>query len=249
MDDKTTPEGDIKAETRRNMEEFSETYKNSEALDEDIRKLEKFGHVSNRTGIFLFNRCRKCSGPLLGHIATESECEAEHAIEMVDEIMEMMKKREMFECMLAFLDKRTAATKCSQCGETFSNRMNLENHCKKTHAVKEVERDNTQKDNDELMETIVGAIDKLTTASVAGKTTQITKAKQPPLWIGQTFERFKKEVENWSSTNKDHASVKYSDLMESLKKNDKVKEYVCKTMIETLNQSGEMTVEKILELL
>ena len=52
-------------------------------------------------------------------------------------------------------------------------------------------------------------------------TTQITKAKPPPIWIGGDFERFKAEVEAWDHNNTDSTITKYSDLIESLKKNKK----------------------------
>ena len=36
------------------------------------------------------------------------------------------------------------------------------------------------------------------------KTTQITKAKPPPIWIGQDFERFKTEVQGWDKITQIH---------------------------------------------
>ena len=55
-------------------------------------------------------------------------------------------------------------------------------------------------------------------------TTQITKAKPPPVWIGGDFERFKDEIEAWDKNNADSSMTKYADLIESLKKNKNIKE-------------------------
>ena len=41
------------------------------------------------------------------------------------------------------------------------------------------------------------------------RTTQITKAKPPPSWVGQDYERFEKEVKNWEANNKDPLETKY----------------------------------------
>ena len=77
--------------------------------------------------------------------------------------------------------------------------------------------------------------------------TQITKTKQPPIWSGQLFEKWKIEVERWSENNRSSEEDKYVDLMESLKKNDNVKEFVTTTMMEKLG--GTRTIVKILEIL
>ena len=45
-------------------------------------------------------------------------------------------------------------------------------------------------------------------------TTQIIKEKPPPIWNGQNFERFKTEIEDWSSNNKD---TEYISTMTSMK--------------------------------
>ena len=55
-------------------------------------------------------------------------------------------------------------------------------------------------------------------ATPAG-TTQLVKTRQPPLWSGQNFYRWKVEVERWYENNKSSDEEKYIDLLESLKKN------------------------------
>jgi hypothetical protein len=49
-------------------------YKHRTELVKDIQQLEQFGHINNKNGAFVFNQCKHCSGPLLGHIAKENDC-------------------------------------------------------------------------------------------------------------------------------------------------------------------------------
>ena len=50
-------------------------------------------------------------------------------------------------------------------------------------------------------------------ATPAG-TTQLVKTRQPPLWSGQKFDRWKVEVERWYENNKSSDEEKYIDLLE-----------------------------------
>ena len=52
-----------------------------------------------------------------------------------------------------------------------------------------------------------------------GATTQLVKTRQPPLWSGQKFDRWKVEEERWYENNKLSDEKKYIDFLESLKKN------------------------------
>ena len=61
-------------------------------------------------------------------------------------------------------------------------------------------------------------------AGVAGGTTQLVKPRQPPLWSGQKFDRWKIEVERWYENEKANDEEKFLDLMESLKKNEAIKD-------------------------
>ena len=65
------------------------------------------------------------------------------------------------------------------------------------------------------------------------------------MWSGQKFDRWKAEVERWNQFNRANDEEKFLDLMESLKKNEAIKQFVNKTLIEKV---GEIrTVTKILE--
>ena len=82
-------------------------------------------------------------------------------------------------------------------------------------------------------------------AGVAGGTTQLVKPRQPPLWSGQKFDRWKIEVERWYENNRANDEEKFLDLMESLKKNEVIKQFVNNTLIEKVGETR--TVTKILE--
>ena len=45
-----------------------------------------------------------------------------------------------------------------------------------------------------------------------GATTQLVKFRQPSLWSGQQFDRWKVEVERWYENNKSSDEEKYIDL-------------------------------------
>ena len=71
----------------------------------------------------------------------------------------------------------------------------------------------------------IGEYVKLATESsekknTTGRTTQLSKPRLPPLWSGQKFDRWKKEIEKWCNNDKLTDEEKYIDLLESLKKND-----------------------------
>ena len=77
------------------------------------------------------------------------------------------------------------------------------------------------------------------------KTTQLVKPRFPPLWSGQEFDRWRIEVEKWFDNNKSTDEEKYIDLLKNLKKNEVIKEFVVKTLVEKV---GEIrTVKKIPE--
>ena len=48
-----------------------------------------------------------------------------------------------------------------------------------------------------------------------GATTQLVKSRQPPLWSGQKYDRWRIEVEKWYDNNKASDEEKYIDLLES----------------------------------
>ena len=76
---------------------------------------------------------------------------------------------------------------------------------------------------------------------------QLIKTKNPPMWFGQRFDIWKKDIEKWSANNKVSEEDKYIDLFESLKKNETIKDYVHKSMIEKIGD--ERTVKNVIKIL
>merc|ERR1712101_99371 len=64
------------------------------------------------------------------------------------------------------------------------------------------------------------------------KTNLMVGRTEIPKWIGQEFEVWRKEIEKWTENDKSSEETKYCNVMESLKKNDKIKEYVVRTLAE-----------------
>ena len=54
------------------MKTINNNYKDNN--DEDIAHLRNFGHISTMTGEFVFNICKNCGGPLIGHEKEEKDC-------------------------------------------------------------------------------------------------------------------------------------------------------------------------------
>ena len=73
------------------------------------------------------------------------------------------------------------------------------------------------------------------------------KVSLQPLWPGQEFDRWKIEVVKWYDNNKSTNEEKYIDLMESLKKNENIKEFVVKTLVEKVGETR--TVKRVLEVM
>ena len=99
-----------------------------------------------------------------------------------------------------------------------------------------------------ILEKVVVAISK-NEGETSPRTTQITKVKRPPSWVGQDYERFEKEVKNWEANNKDPPETKYGDFLESLKKEPKVSSHTIGVIIDKTEEATDRTVGKILEVL
>ena len=83
------------------------------------------------------------------------------------------------------------------------------------------------------------------------KPTQLVKPKLPPLWIGQAYEVFEKEVQDWSKASQEDDFEKYSKVIEGLKKNGDIKdlkEFVVEVLMPDANNKDreELSVEFIL---
>ena len=62
--------------------------------------------------------------------------------------------------------------------------------------------------------------------NLPAKTSLMIGRTEIPKWIGQEFEVWKKELEKWNENDKSTDETKYCNVLESLKKNYKIKDFV-----------------------
>ena len=240
-------------------------YKYDGDLANDIENLVKFGDINKITGEFDFKTCKTCNGPLFGHIDTEEDCAKKTRAKKFKDaeakiLMDYFRNLTCFKYKILTIDTRTSQTYCDACDKNMVNRLELIMHMESTHKVKV---DDLRVNDSDYVGSGPGLANMLTqqtdilakllestskTRSLPN-TTQITKAKPPPIWVGQTFERFKVEIVDWSSNNKDNEYSKYNDLIESLKKNERIKEYVITVVIDRTANNTLKTVQAVLEVL
>ena len=68
--------------------------------------------------------------------------------------------------------------------------------------------------------------------SMPQKTSLMIGRTEIPKWIGQEFDVWKKELENWNENDKSSNETKYCNVLESLKKNDKIRYFVVTILTE-----------------
>ena len=76
---------------------------------------------------------------------------------------------------------------------------------------------------------------------------QTRNARQVPEWQGVDFEQWKKEIEGWSRGVYTTEEEKYNDILNTLKKNSKVKEFVVNTLM--MKVGDTKTVDRLLEVM
>ncbi len=87
------------------MKTINRNYKDN--IDEDIKQLEKYGHISAMSGDFVFNHCKNCDGPMIGHEKEENECkETRIDRETIDRLQDEVCGHYMFEVYKSAIDKR-----------------------------------------------------------------------------------------------------------------------------------------------
>jgi hypothetical protein len=237
-------------------------------FDDEVRTLEKYGGIDPQSGDYLPFFCRVCDGPLLGHIAEERDCQGPKMSNDERQLLsDRIRQNEQFDVQLMFLDKRPSVIHCQPCSLVFQNAYRRRQHDKDKHGGKRAEEDTNESslcqelvnkiaENQitntsnmaNILEKIVVAISKKEEETVP-RTTQITKAKPPPSWVGQDYERFEKEVKNWEANNKDPPETKYRDFLENLKKEPKVSSHTIGVIIDKTEEATDRTVDKILEVL
>jgi hypothetical protein len=180
-----------------------------------------------------------------------------------DDVKKKLQDMPLFQQMLAVIETAEVRRKCDQCNIHLMNVMELAQHMRDVH--KDGGRQDAQ--DDSVQGTLVSLADsqKMMTATLVKSqmkisdavlklverdktgSIQVSKARFPPTWIGGDFDRWKTDVLAWTKNNKDDEYTKSQDLIESLKKNPKVKQYVIDVLIDSTKVVK--TVEKILELM
>ena len=74
------------------------------------------------------------------------------------------------------------------------------------------------------------------------KTSLIIGRTDIPKWIGQEFDVWKKELEKWNENDKSSDETKYCNVLESLKKNDKIKDFVVSVLTEKTENKRKVVV-------
>ena len=99
----------------------------------------------------------------------------------------------------------------------------------------------------QIRETVKTILENMERRNGNNQTTQLVKSRFPPLWSGQDYDRWKVEIEKWFDNNKSSDEDKYIDLIESLKKNEVIKDFVVKTLIEKVGETR--TVRRVLDIM
>jgi hypothetical protein len=145
------------------------------------------------------------------------------------------------------IDTRQSARMCELCDDVFDNRCKKEDHVKKHHnEFWQVSGSDMKSIMAVMMKTMMTYMG---TKNEAPKVTQLTKAKPPPIWAGEDFEKYEMEIEAWNLANKADDYEKYGDLLESLKKNKDKEQYVTNFIIGQTTKPEEKTVKNIMILL
>ena len=241
-------------------------YKNDNELVNDIENLARYGMIDKITGEYIFLKCMNCNGPLFGHIHAEEDCERKTRTKKFKDnesemLMDHFRNLTCFKYKMLSLDTRKSQTYCDACDRSMANRLELIMHMESTHKTKMIGcgtngTGNPVSSESDLRSVLTQQTDILaklmeisSVTSTTPTTTQITKAKTPPIWVGQSFERFRLEIEDWSRNNKDSEYNKYNDLIESLKKNDRIREYVITVVIDRTDDQNLKKVQAVLNVL
>ena len=242
---------------------FFEILSGDDLWNERISKLEDYGKVNSLNGDFEFIKCDICKSPWIAHEKTDNPevCNRKKrkgdnfSSQEIKEVEDWIKAMPMFKLKLAQIDRRQRACYCDECGKTLTSRAAYESHLVTDHRImnaNEMKEENQSKDT--TLVSILSTMEKLLSSQShnSEKPAQLVKSKLPPQWIGQAYEVFEKEIEEWNDASKEEEYEKYSKLMESLKKNTEIKglkEYIIESLIPTMNGKDrkEMTVLLLLE--
>ena len=197
--------------------EMKRNYKNADEIETDLKNTGLDEYLKHDVqGRFGFYLCEGCAGPMLGHRQEKCRHTERYDSQTVNSFQNWLERMPEFR---------------KQVGQ---RKLNMENRQAELQAKKLGEAVNALLRNNGTEAREVSN----------NPTTQLVKARYPPVWSGQKFDKWKREVENWKLNNKSTEEEKYVDLLESLKRNEAIKEYVTKTLVEKLGDVR--TVDRVL---
>ena len=76
------------------------------------------------SGDFVFNHCKNCGGPMIGHEKEEKDCKEQRMdYEMSGRLQDEVCGHELFESFKARIDTRPKEIECKECEKRFINRL------------------------------------------------------------------------------------------------------------------------------
>ena len=178
--------------------EMKKNYKKSEDITIDIQThgLDEYLEFDN-TGRYEFYKCGSCDGPILGHLQNKCGHKDPYDERTIRSFESDLRR-------IPELKKQVAEKK------------RAEDEKQAHHQTKRAEfQANMLGDTVKRIIAEMGPRD----GNAANPTTQLVKARWPPIWTGQKFDKWRLEIEKWKENNKSTEEDKYVDLLESLKKN------------------------------
>ena len=87
------------------MKTINENYKDN--IEDDIKDLGKYGHIHALSGDFVFNHCKNCDGPMIGHEKEEKDCKEQRMdYDLCGKLQDEVREHDLFECFKAAIDTR-----------------------------------------------------------------------------------------------------------------------------------------------
>ena len=184
--------------------------------------------------------CSTCNAPNFGHIDTH--CRETKAQQFTDEVALFIEKELFKEAQNIFKAKMAKNVVGQSVSMSVGGNETLTAILSKL-SESLVETQNFQKTWMEKNE-----------SKVYATTSKLVKPPRPPMWTKEmVFDTFQKQVQRWSSNEKQVSEVdKYHELIEELKKNKEIEglsKYVNDQIVETCNNENEQTIDRILEVL
>ena len=173
--------------TNTPIDAMKKNYKNLDEITADVKNHGIDEYLKHDThGRFGFYLCEGCAGPMLGHIQTKCQHGERYDDRMIKSFENWLERIPEFK---------------KQVGERMKNMEDrqAETQAKKLReAVKEITNTNLQavKEISNPLKEILERVGLREPNPPNPATTQLIKARLPPVWVGQKFDKWKLEVKN-----------------------------------------------------